>query len=103
MYSFCLLLAVHWYRNKINNHIIYSAAHLQVTIEKTPSYFISREAPARIKEMNDSIRLLVIVREPTTRVISDYAQILDSKKLRGKPYIPFEKRVLNEVGEINEK
>ncbi|KAB7497562.1 Heparan sulfate glucosamine 3-O-sulfotransferase 5, partial [Armadillidium nasatum] len=86
-----------WYRKKMP----YSFDN-QVTIEKTPSYFISREAPARIKEMNESVRLLVIVREPTTRVISDYAQILDSKKLRGKPYIPFEKRVLNEVGEINE-
>lgn len=75
---------------------------LQVTIEKTPSYFISREAPARIRAMNATIKLLLIVREPATRVVSDYAQIMETKLRKGKQVAPFHKRILTADGEIND-
>lgn len=73
-----------------------------MTIEKTPSYFISREAPARIRAMNKTIKLLLIVREPATRVLSDYAQIMDTKLRKGKQVAPFHKKVLTPDGEIND-
>jgi len=47
----------------------------QISIEKSPSYFVTPEVPERIHGMNNSIKLLLIVREPVTRVISDYTQI----------------------------
>jgi [heparan sulfate]-glucosamine 3-sulfotransferase 5 len=47
----------------------------QIAIEKSPSYFVTPEVPERIYEMNSSVKLLLIVREPVTRVISDYTQI----------------------------
>lgn len=75
---------------------------LQVTIEKTPSYFISREAPARIRAMNSTIKLLLIVRDPATRVVSDYAQIMETKLKKGRQVAPFHKRVLTPDGEIND-
>lgn len=46
----------------------------QITMEKTPSYFITREVPVRVKKMNPATRLLVVVRDPVTRAISDYTQ-----------------------------
>uniref|UniRef100_A0A8C4R7U4 Sulfotransferase n=1 Tax=Eptatretus burgeri TaxID=7764 RepID=A0A8C4R7U4_EPTBU len=47
----------------------------QLTMEKTPSYFVTREAPARIRAMADgNTKLLVVVRDPVTRAISDYTQ-----------------------------
>uniref|UniRef100_T1JBT0 Sulfotransferase domain-containing protein n=1 Tax=Strigamia maritima TaxID=126957 RepID=T1JBT0_STRMM len=46
----------------------------QLTMEKTPSYFITREVPARIYNMSRDTKLLVVVRDPVTRAISDYAQ-----------------------------
>ncbi|XP_018329717.1 heparan sulfate glucosamine 3-O-sulfotransferase 3B1 [Agrilus planipennis] len=51
----------------------------QITVEKTPSYFITRDAPQRVKLMNPSIKLLVIVRDPVTRAISDYTQAISKK------------------------
>ncbi|KAK3878496.1 hypothetical protein Pcinc_016882 [Petrolisthes cinctipes] len=86
-----------WYRKKMP----YSFDN-QVTIEKTPSYFISREAPARIRAMNKTIKLLLIVREPATRVLSDYAQIMDTKLRKGKQVAPFHKKVLTADGEVND-
>ncbi|XP_071546917.1 heparan sulfate glucosamine 3-O-sulfotransferase 5-like isoform X2 [Panulirus ornatus] len=86
-----------WYRKKMP----YSFDN-QVTVEKTPSYFISREAPARIRAMNETIKLLLIVREPATRVLSDYTQIMETKMRKGRQVAPFHKRVLTPDGEIND-
>ena len=53
----------------------------QLTIEKTPSYFITKVAPDRIRNMSstagygvDGVRLIVVVRDPVTRAVSDYTQ-----------------------------
>lgn len=48
----------------------------QITMEKTPSYFVTREAPSRIHGMSPDTKLIVVVRNPVTRAISDYAQTL---------------------------
>ncbi|XP_059548685.1 heparan sulfate glucosamine 3-O-sulfotransferase 6 isoform X2 [Myotis daubentonii] len=48
----------------------------QITIEKTPSYFVTLEAPRRIHSMSPDTKLIVVVRNPVTRAISDYAQTL---------------------------
>ncbi|XP_066134425.1 heparan sulfate glucosamine 3-O-sulfotransferase 6 [Saccopteryx bilineata] len=48
----------------------------QITMEKTPSYFVTLEAPPRIHNMCPDMKLIVVVRNPVTRAISDYAQML---------------------------
>ncbi|KAK7075998.1 hypothetical protein SK128_024883, partial [Halocaridina rubra] len=88
---------IDWYRKKMP----YSFDN-QVTVEKTPSYFISREAPARVHAMNESTRLLLIVREPAIRVLSDYTQIMDSKLKTGAKVAPFHEKVLTPEGEVND-
>ena len=57
----------------------------QITIEKTPSYFITKEAPHRVQHMNPSTKLVVVVRNPVTRAISDYTQAI-SKRTNMKPF-----------------
>jgi|SRR6218665_1343319 len=47
----------------------------QVTVEKTPSYFVTKSAPLRIFEVLPKVRLIIVVRDPVTRAISDYAQV----------------------------
>lgn len=69
-----------WYRNRMP-----ATLEGQLTIEKTPSYFITKEAPRRVQLMNPSTKLLVVVRDPVTRAISDYAQAI-SKKYDMKPF-----------------
>ncbi|OCT60776.1 heparan sulfate glucosamine 3-O-sulfotransferase 3A1-like [Xenopus laevis] len=51
----------------------------QITMEKTPSYFVTKEAPARISAMSKEAKLIVVVRDPVTRVISDYTQTLSKR------------------------
>ncbi|CRL07929.1 CLUMA_CG021026, isoform A [Clunio marinus] len=59
-----------WYRKKMPHSF-----RGQITIEKSPSYFVTPEVPERVRAMNSSIKLLLIVREPVTRAISDYTQL----------------------------
>ncbi|GJQ79995.1 putative sulfotransferase [Trypoxylus dichotomus] len=69
-----------WYRQKMPPTL-----EGQITIEKSPSYFITKEAPRRVQHMNPSTKLLVVVRNPVTRAISDYTQAI-SKKPDMKPF-----------------
>uniref|UniRef100_A0A6J0SHU3 Sulfotransferase n=1 Tax=Pogona vitticeps TaxID=103695 RepID=A0A6J0SHU3_9SAUR len=62
----------------------------QITVEKTPGYFSSFKAPERIHAMDRSMKLLLIVRDPVERLVSDYTQILNNRKTRHKPYQPLE-------------
>lgn len=48
----------------------------QIVMEKTPRYFVTAEAPARIHAMSKDTKLIVVVRDPVTRAISDYTQII---------------------------
>lgn len=63
-----------WYRRRMPPTL-----EGQLTIEKTPSYFITKEAPRRVQHMNPSTKLLVVVRDPVTRAISDYTQAASKK------------------------
>lgn len=48
-----------------------------LTIEKTPHYFIDRSTPLRIAQFFPQIKLIVILRDPIVRAISDYVQLKD--------------------------
>ena len=45
----------------------------QITIEKTPNYFDHSKCAKRIYEFNSSIKLILLVRDPAKRVVSEYA------------------------------
>ncbi|XP_056308387.1 heparan sulfate glucosamine 3-O-sulfotransferase 3B1a [Danio aesculapii] len=51
----------------------------QLTMEKTPSYFVTKEVPGRIHAMSRDTKLIVVVRDPVTRAISDYTQTRSKK------------------------
>uniref|UniRef100_A0A8C5X3K2 Sulfotransferase n=1 Tax=Malurus cyaneus samueli TaxID=2593467 RepID=A0A8C5X3K2_9PASS len=63
-----------WYRD-----LMPKTLEGQITMEKTPSYFVTKEAPARISSMSKGTKLIVVVRDPVTRAISDYTQTLSKK------------------------
>lgn len=92
-----------WYRTKMPES--YPG---QITIEKSPSYFVTPEVPERIRAMNASIKLLLIIREPVTRAISDYTQLRAHAATASPAVTPpptpksFEQLVLHANGTINE-
>ena len=77
----------------------------ELTVEKTPNYLISSVTPARVHRMNSSVRLLLTLRHPVTRAISDYTQIYlkESGQSRNQGYIDFATRAINSrTGDVNE-
>ncbi|XP_013879301.1 heparan sulfate glucosamine 3-O-sulfotransferase 4 [Austrofundulus limnaeus] len=63
-----------WYKD-----LMPSTLEGQITMEKTPSYFVTNHAPKRIHSMAKDIKLIIVVRNPVTRAISDYTQTLSKK------------------------
>lgn len=56
----------------------------QLTVEKTPSYFITTNVPRRVLRMSTDVRLIVVLRDPVTRAVSDYTQTC-AKRRRTTP------------------
>lgn len=60
------------------------STNTQISIEKSPSYFVSHSAVERIHAMSPpNIKLILIVRNPLDRTVSDYAQLLRKGRNRG--------------------
>ncbi|XP_073466144.1 heparan sulfate glucosamine 3-O-sulfotransferase 1 [Aquarana catesbeiana] len=66
----------------------------QLTVEKTPAYFTSLKVPERIYNMNSTIKLLLILRDPIERVLSDYTQVFYNHLQKNKSYPPVEDLLL---------
>ena len=60
---------VDWYRQQMPG-----VSEGQVAVEKTPGYFHSPGVAARLHETAKETKLVLIVRNPVTRLISDYNQ-----------------------------
>ena len=94
-------MGLDWYRHQMP----YSFAD-QITIEKTPAYFVAERVPARVQAMNSSIKLLLIVRDPVERAVSDFMQLNTARIQRGMYHEAsrhFEELAINwKTGEVNE-
>ncbi|CAL4089593.1 unnamed protein product, partial [Meganyctiphanes norvegica] len=73
----------------------------QLTLEKTPRYFITPEVPERIYAMNASIKLILIVRDPAERVVSDYSHVRASHPNKLPWNKTFAAEILTASGEVN--
>ncbi|VDO19776.1 unnamed protein product [Heligmosomoides polygyrus] len=62
----------------------------QLTIEKSPAYFHSLSAAERIRSLNPAMKIIVVVREPVMRAISDYTQATSKRQALGVPLPSFE-------------
>ncbi|KAK1798057.1 hypothetical protein P4O66_000557 [Electrophorus voltai] len=72
----------------------------QLTVEKSPAYFTSSKVPERVRHMNPGVRLLLIVRDPVERVLSDYTQVFHNHLQKHKRPRPLEALLLR-AGEVN--
>lgn len=69
----------------------------QITMEKSPSYFVTPHVPQRMSMVSRSLKLILILRDPVTRLISDYAQLLAKDKQK----YSLEDKVFNSTGHLN--
>ncbi len=73
----------------------------QLCAEKTPGYFHHPEAPARARSQVPDAKLLLIVRDPVRRALSDYNQFRTRNLDRGRDYPTFESLILTEDGRVD--
>uniref|UniRef100_A0A3B4ZNT6 Sulfotransferase n=1 Tax=Stegastes partitus TaxID=144197 RepID=A0A3B4ZNT6_9TELE len=66
----------HFFDRNYDRGLMPRTLESQITMEKTPSYFVTKETPHRISAMSQDTKLIVVVRDPVTRAISDYTQTL---------------------------
>ena len=81
-----------------------------IIIEKTPDYFLHSYVPQRIYDWNKDVKLLLSLRDPIERSLSDYNEfrrLVSESKLRinNHEYLQssFEAMSINKDGSINEK
>ena len=70
----------------------------QVTMEKTPRYWITRTAPDDIKRMNHNVKIILTVREPACRVASDFHHL---REKQGVANINFNEFVRSDKEKLN--
>ena len=92
-----------WYRSRMVRS--YKG---QITIEKSPGYFIAEAAAMRARHMNSSLRLILVVRDPVERMVSDYTQLLsyhqeehNGSDSETKDFPSFEEQALDSKGQPN--
>jgi hypothetical protein len=68
-------MGLDWYRDQMplsNDH--------QITMEKTPKYLIDDHVPERVHNMNPNTKIIVVLRNPVVRAVSEYVQSQWRKK-----------------------
>ena len=82
--------SMEWYISRMKQIVPNSG---EIAIEKTPGYFHMPEAPKRMYEMLPSVKLILILRDPVDRLISDYNQFRWKHLSQGKAYPTLEEFV----------
>ncbi|RUS90645.1 hypothetical protein EGW08_001642 [Elysia chlorotica] len=70
-----------WYKNQMP---LSTAA--QITVEKSAGYISTSESLERIRQMNASVKLVVMVRDPITRLQSEYARSVSKNSPRAPSF-----------------
>ena len=73
----------------------------QISMEKTPGYFHTPGVARKLWETNNQTKLVLIIRNPVDRLISDYNQFRARNMDRGNDYPPLEHFLFTQNGNIN--
>ena len=108
---------VNWYLSRMP-----MSSQYQVTMEKTPAYFVGLNIPSAIaRDVSPDVKLLLILRDPVKRAISDYTHVISMYPHLSRPHLKvsyrrpvyphtnityivretFEESVLNADGSVN--
>ncbi|XP_060083501.1 heparan sulfate glucosamine 3-O-sulfotransferase 1-like [Ylistrum balloti] len=75
----------------------------QITMEKTSNYFHNKDTEWRVYSMNTSMKMILLVREPIARAVSDYLQRKQKDKSNKELTPSFEELIIRQKnGKINE-
>lgn len=87
-----------WYVNRMP-----ATSSDQLVIEKTPAYFVTPYVPERIHKLLPNLKVILIVRDPVQRVISDFAQLSSKRAVKKMAKLNFSSTVFYPSGKIKKK
>jgi [heparan sulfate]-glucosamine 3-sulfotransferase 1 len=87
---------VEWYQEKLP-----SVTETELATEKTPGYFHHPATPGRMSRTVPEAKLLLILRDPVKRLISDYNQFRSRHLNEGKTYPSLEELLFTAEGRID--
>jgi len=92
-----------WYKEQMP----YSIAG-QITMEKTPGYYISPDAPSRIWRFQNSytegkLKIIIVVRDPIERIVSDWVQVQAKRRSLKLGQWRLKSRLLGRRSQINRR
>jgi len=99
---------IHFYDKHFNKGIAWYISQMpfitegQIGMEKTPGYFHTPSVPKRMFETKNDTKLLMIIRDPVKRMISDYNQFYHNNIKEGSSYPPIQTFLFKKDGTINE-
>ena len=85
-----------WYLNQMPN-----LGPKQMAVEKSPSYLVTPGVAEKIRAMDPTVHLLMIVREPVTRLVSDFTQITFNRLEKGLQTRTFDETIIRSDGTVN--
>lgn len=71
----------------------------EITIEKTPRYFVTPEVPERVHKMSNDTKLILVVRDPVIRAISDFTQAVSKNMYNAN--VTFRSKAIRHNGDVN--
>jgi len=87
-----------WYREQMP-----LSTMAQITMEKTPGYFIHPMAPMRIKAFDPKVKVIMVVRDPIERIVSDWIQVQEKRRSLNLPEWSLKTRLITRRGSINRR
>jgi len=73
----------------------------QIAVEKSPSYLVTPGVAERVRAMDPKVNLLLIVREPVTRLVSDFTQITHNRLEKGLTSRTFDETIIRGDGSVD--
>ena len=93
-FSYNFEKGINWYLERMPD-----AGKNIITMEKSPNYFDLSYVPPRVFSHSKTVKLILILRNPVDRAVSDYVQYVDQHSSKSK--IPeFESMVVSQSGKV---
>ena len=75
----------------------------EIAIEKSPRYFVDHRVPDRMRQLVPNAKLILLLRDPVDRLVSDWIQLQENRLKNHKQKLPLEALCLDQFGEVDQK
>ena len=72
-----------------------------IGLEKSPRYFVDHRVPDRIVKLVPNVKLILLMRNPVDRLVSDWVQLQGNRLKHNKRQEPLESVCLDSTGQVD--